>query len=210
MKNKDRQNNIHSNQTPEPDIELEKDTPETEDDVELIETEVQAQDEIKKIKQKLKDCNQEKQLIQDNLQRAKAEFLNAKKRLEAEKELSNERILNQCLTSLLSMCDSFEMAKNDDGVWNSVDDNWRKGIEGIEMQLKSILDTYSVEKVGLNIGDLFDPSKHEAVGIEKTEDLDKKNTVSKIIQAGYIRKRHDGSNDLLRPVRVIVVDVDTE
>ncbi|MCA9365788.1 nucleotide exchange factor GrpE [Candidatus Kaiserbacteria bacterium] len=172
------------------------------DEVTLEEVEQSSTGKIKKIKDQLKRCEEEKSKLQDDLQRTKADFLNTKKRLQEDSLRASERSTIKHLESLLPLCDSFRMAMSDKAVWENVDENWRKGVEGIENQLQSILKKHNVEAIDPT-GNEFDPNEHEAMGELPVEDDAQHHKVLSVMQLGYVINRGN-TKELLRPARVMV------
>jgi len=132
----------------------------------------------------------------DRLLRVSAEFENYKKRSAREME-SFRKFANEALVKdMLSVVDNLERA-----ILSSADKEAENGIlEGIEMTLREILkifEKFSVTPIE-SLGERFDPSFHEAVMQEESEEHDE-NTVLKELQKGYMI--HDR---LLRPSMVIV------
>ncbi len=123
-------------------------------------------------------------------------FENYKKRSAREME-SFRKFANEALVKdMLSVVDNLERA-----ILSSADKEAENGIlEGIEMTLREILkifEKFSVTPIE-SLGERFDPSFHEAVMQEESEEHDE-NTVLKELQKGYMI--HDR---LLRPSMVIV------
>lgn len=143
---------------------------------------------------------EEKTHLQDELQRAKADFLNARRRLEDERMRDRIRYKKEFLTTLLPLCDSFQMAMSDAALWEKADPAWRKGVEGIYTQLQTILTTNGVRAFD-PAGQTFDPYRHEAVGTEIVVDSAQQDTVISVMQSGY-ELTHDGETDIIRPARV--------
>lgn len=167
---------------------------------ELIDIEEKADDKLKKLREKLARCEEEKKQILDDSQRARADFLNARKRLENERDLDKIRYRKKHVLELLPLCDSFQMAMADTEAWEKADESWRKGIEGIHTQLMKILESYNVTAVEPT-GQKFNPHQHEAIGTEVTEDETKVDTVISVVQRGYVMK--DGhTEETIRPARV--------
>lgn len=181
----------HEHDTGEANIELEPDVEQPlTDDVSLAEEEAHSTAKIKKLQAKLKLCEQEKTTHLEELQRAKADFLNARKRLEAHTETLIARATSAHIESLLPLCDSFELAMKDPA-WSTADDNWRKGVEGIYNQLQAILRGYGVSSIeALNTP--FNPHEHEALRGEG-------DMVTEVYQTGY--KLND---TVIRPAKVSV------
>lgn len=170
------------------------------EDLEVVEAEETKK--ISSLQAKLKACQAEKAAHLDDLQRAKAEFLNVRKRLENEKQASVARTENDCIERLLPLCDSFMMAMSDTAAWEAIDENWRKGVESIHSQLQAILKSYHVTPIGV-VGESFDPETHEAMGNETVADDTAVDTIVKVIQPGYVRTA-ESTTVLIRPARVIV------
>jgi len=190
------------NENKDIEIEITDEESTNPDEAELVDLEENTDKKIKKIKDKLNFCEEEKKKLLDETQRAKADFLNARRRLEDER--LNDRIRNtrNHIEKLLPLCDSFQMAMHDKNVWNKADESWRKGIEGIYTQLKGILVNYGVEEVN-PVGDDFNPHIHEAVGTEKVSDEKMQDKVITVIQKGYLIKNAD-KEETIRPARVTI------
>ncbi len=176
------------------DIELE------ENDIELEEVELKEADKLKLLRKKLEQCEEDKKTHLDELQRAKAEFLNARKRLEEEKITDRMRAKISHVEQLLPLCDSFQMAMSNKEVWEKADEFWRKGIEGIYSQLSKIIESYGVNIIN-PIGEAFDPHRHEAIGTEPVDTEDKQDIVQSVVQSGYEMKVGERT-ELIRPARV--------
>ncbi len=190
---------VKDNQNNEVDIEVTNEDNEIED-IELADEEEAQSDKLKKLREKLRTCDEEKREILEELQRAKADFLNARKRLEEERLIDRVRSKKQHIEELLPLCDSFQMAMNDKA-WENADASWRKGIEGINAQLQGLLNSYGVILIE-PLGKPFDPNRHEAIGTEAVTDKNKADTVIKVIQRGYELKNGD-KIDTIRAARVI-------
>lgn len=179
-------------------ITNDEDTDTNEPEIEEIESEEESK--LKKIKNKLKICEEDKKQILDDSQRAKADFLNAKKRLEDERISDRVRSKKQHVMELLPLCDSFQMAMSDTETWEKADKNWRTGIEGINTQLLKILESYNVSSVDPT-GEEFNPHLHEAIGTEEVDDSSQQDKVITVVQRGYQITENDNS-EIIRPARV--------
>lgn len=166
-------------------------------DVDLEDIEADAGTKLKKLKEKLKDAEEAKRRALEDLQRAKADFLNSRKRLEEQLERDRERITERHIEDILPLADSFEMAMQDPS-WNEADAVWRRGVEGIYAQLSGLLRNYGVSKIDA-VGKPFNPTEHEAVSDVKVVDEAKDHTVVQVLQNGYKRK-----DTVVRPARVVV------
>ena len=109
-----------------------------------------------------------------------------------------ERAKDKILTELLTLFDSFDTAMADKGVWESVDEKWRTGVEAMHTKLVSILHTNNVYPID-PVGKPFNPEEHEAVSNQEvTNDADI-DMVLAVLQKGF--KRGD---TIIRPARVVV------
>ena len=180
----------------EEDVVLDTDADAIED-VEIEETESKFENKLKEVKKKLKSCEAERTDNMDALQRAKADFLNSKKRNDEQLQREVARASDSFIEKLLPLCDSFDMAMLDKESWDSADEKWKTGIEAIHTQLLSILTSYNIEKVG-EAGQAFDPNIHEAISVDEESDADT-DTVTAVLQSGYKREE-----ELIRPAKVIL------
>ncbi len=139
-----------------------------------------AQEAIKNLREKLKKAIEEKQEYLTGWQKAKADFINARKRdEESQKEFikySNEGMI----TELIPVLDSFNMAMGNKEVWEKVDKNWRMGVEYIANQLKKTLEDHGLKEID-PIGQKFDPMRDEAVEYISGE----QDKIVEVIQKGY-------------------------
>jgi molecular chaperone GrpE len=167
---------------------------------ELEDVEGLSNTKMKDLRTKIARLDTEKKEILEESQRTRAEFLNAKKRLEEERAQDRKRLQRQHAEELLPLCDSFQMAMSNTEVWEKADKSWRTGVEGINMQLMNILNSYVVKAVN-PVGDAFDPQKHEAIGTEEVTDKKLEDTVISVVQQGY-EMTQDNDTYMIRPARV--------
>lgn len=172
-------------------------------DPDLADVEATEKDIISSLKKKLKHSEEEKRQALEDTQRAKADFLNARKRLEDERVRDRERSVIHHIEELIPLCDSFHMAMNNQA-WDKADPTWRKGIEGIYAQLERLLTQYRVTLLKPQPGEVFDPRKHEALSTLPVTDKTMHDTVIHTIQAGYEITHGNGSTELIRPARVSI------
>jgi len=156
---------------------------------------------LKKLRDKLKQAEEDKRSAMEELASVKADYLNARKRLEEDAVRTIERKGNQHLEDLLPLADSFAMAMSNKEVWEKADENWRKGIEGIYAQLLQILRDGGVESVDPT-GEQFDPNLHEAISTQEVAD-DQVDEILSVMQLGYQIVKGDQKR-ALRPARVII------
>lgn len=132
--------------------------------------------------------------------RLMAEFQNFRKRAAKEKSdihaFANERIVSD----LLPVMDNFERALSADNEGEASEEhrNYVKGMELIFEQLKAALEKAGVKEIPA-LGETFDPSVHNAVMTEKSEEYDE-GKISKVLQKGYML-----NDRVVRPAMVAVV-----
>ena len=195
-------NEKHHNNNNDEETVIEEEEAAHADETDLEDIEEHASTKLKSLREKLKACQEEKRKHLEDAQRAKADFLNARTRLEEEKRLDRERARLEHIETLLPLCDSFDMAMADTDAWNEAPEKWRKGFEGIFTQLRSILTAYGVSIIDPT-GQPFDPNLHEAVGNEPVADESKHDQITRTVQKGYVLES-GGTPRLIRPARVIV------
>jgi len=181
-----------------------KDTHENENDVVLEENEGDSYKDpdpaiqVKKLKEKLTKCLAEKDEYLDGWQRERASFANFKKELSSEQKKTVQFAYEQVISDILPVLDSFTMAFSNKEAWEKIDENWRRGVEHIYTQLKSILTGYGVEEFS-DEGKDFDPIRHhpqESVPVSKEKEDGK---ILEVLQKGYTMH-----GKVFRPARVKV------
>lgn len=146
--------------------------------------ELPKKDIIKKLREEIKKLQQEREEYLTGWQRAKADYINLQKELDSVRRITSENAKEGFLMDLLPAMDSFDMAFQNKEAWESVDKNWRVGVEYIYQQLIKTLNDIGVSKID-SVNIKFDPSLHESIGQVETTEKEKDHFVEKIIQAGY-------------------------
>lgn len=154
--------------------------------------------QIDTLHKELEKALQERDEYLAGWQRAKADFANAKKRMdETMKEyrvMANEGLIEE----ILPVLQSFEMAFANKEAWEKADKNWRSGVEYIYTQLKGVVEQNGLKEIN-PLGEVFDPMTHEAVSFEKTDDGKQAGKIIKVVEKGYML-----AGKLIRPAKVIV------
>jgi molecular chaperone GrpE len=135
----------------------------------------------------------ERDSLLDRLQRAQAEFQNARRRASKEQQDFRDYALADSIKSLLPVVDSLERAlqvKSDAA-------ELRSGVELIHKQLLDALAKLSVNPIEAK-GEAFDPRYHEAIEMVETDKVPD-HQVTDELQRGYKFK-----DRLLRPAMVKV------
>ena len=160
------------------------------DDREGGDPEAAAEGKVKKLREELGTCKKEKQDYMDGWQRAKADYVNALKRFEEEKRVECNRGIERAVTELLPAFDALERAKEHGDVPD--------GFSGIVRQLESAFASLGLTPLGA-VGDMFDPSIHDAMGQDATENRDRDGKVSVVLEKGF---KMNGT--IIRPAKVRV------
>ncbi len=125
-----------------------------------------------------------------------AEFENYKRQVAKERSDLRKYGAERLIVDLLGVLDIFEMALATE-VTPETFANFRKGVEMTATELKNVLQRHGVSEAASE-GQKFDPSIHEALGSEETNDVPP-GTIVKVFKKPY--KLHDR---LIRPGQVIV------
>ncbi|HSM56377.1 MAG TPA: nucleotide exchange factor GrpE [Candidatus Sulfomarinibacteraceae bacterium] len=129
-------------------------------------------------------------------QRARAEFANARKRLERERSEARRNATVDVVSKLLPVMDDFERAL--ENVPEHIgEDSWFEGVALVYRKLASILEETQIERIKA-VGQPFDPNVHEAVLQEESDDHES-GTVIKELQSGYRLNER-----VIRPAMVVV------
>jgi molecular chaperone GrpE len=161
------------------------------------EAENQAGDPQEDLAEKFKLKDQEARENYDRLLRVSAEFDNYKKRasrdMEEFRKFSNQSLIKE----MLSVVDNLELAMNSTNGHKNIDKGLLDGLEMTHKEILKIFEKFSVKPISSK-GQPFDPTFHEAVMQEATDEYPA-NTVINELQKGYLI--HDR---LLRPSMVVV------
>ncbi|MBR2579367.1 MAG: nucleotide exchange factor GrpE [Clostridia bacterium] len=114
------------------------------------------------------------------LLRTAAEYDNFRKRSEREKTSIYGDATSKAVSAILPLADSLDAALNSS---DTQSEEYKKGIELLQNQLKSCFSKLSVEPFG-DVGDGFDPNLHNAIS-HVEEESEKQNFVSAVFQKGY-------------------------
>lgn len=165
---------------------------EDEKEIEIVadEEEIKADSKFKKLKKELEECRKEKEEYLAGWQRAKADFINARKdeekRMEEFAKFANKNILND----FLQAADSIDMAlKHAES----------EGMKQIKSQFAEILKKHGVAEVDSSLGKKFNPEEHEAIEEAEVETESQDGVIIEELQKGYKL-----FNRVLRPAKVKV------
>lgn len=157
------------------------------------ESETVSRADFEKLKADLDQLQAERNQLVDRLARLQAEFENARKRAEREKQEFRDFALGSVVEQFLPVVDNFELALKATGSAEQL----RSGVELIVKQMEEILRQLQVQPVAA-VGEEFDPRHHEALGTVEREDLPDQHVAEEIRKGYKLRER------LIRPALVRV------
>ena len=151
---------------------------------------------LRDIEEQLEEAQREKDQFRALLQRAQADFVNYRKRMQTEQEAARRNAIRPLILRILEGMDSFDAALDAELI-RDVDDRWVQGMRAIRRTFEAILTDAGVERFDAE-GQAFDPRFHDA--LIRTETMSAApDTVLHVIRPGY--KLGD---DVLRPALVQV------
>ena len=154
-------------------------------------------DPMKDLESQLETKEQQAKENYDRLLRVSAEFENYKKRTSRELEEFRKFANQSLIKEMLSVIDNLELAMNSTNGHKTIDQGLLQGLDMTHKEILKVFEKFNVKPIEAK-GQIFDPTYHEAVMQEETDEVDE-NTVINELQRGYLI--HDR---LLRPAMVVV------
>ena len=116
----------------------------------------------------------------DGWQRAQAEFINYKNRVQRDRELDYASMKSDIIKKVLPVLDDMEraLANRPDG------SSWANGMELIVRKFQNILEAEGLKRIEAT-GQPFDPNFHEAISSEPNEDVESGHVIE-VVQNGYM------------------------
>jgi len=127
-----------------------------------------------------------------DLQRLQAEYVNYKKRVDRDRDLSRQAGIESVLTDFMPVLDSISLAKQHGDV--------EGGFKLVTDELEKVTAKHGLVAFG-EVGEAFDPMLHEALMAMPLEHSVEVVTVSQVMQQGYQLKGR-----VIRPARVAVAN----
>jgi molecular chaperone GrpE len=132
----------------------------------------------------------------DHLRRLQAEFENYRKRVRREAEELRLRASEGVVEALLPVVDNMRRAL--EAADRHEEGQLIAGLQLVAGQLRDTLSAHGLEEVATSPGDPFDPTVHEAVMTQPSDDHDQ-GAVLQVLERGYLLHGR-----LLRPAKVVV------
>jgi molecular chaperone GrpE len=153
------------------------------EDEELVLRETLTPEEIVDLRAQLKAAEDEASANMDGWQRAQAEFINYRKRVERDQTKSFEDATVRVVKKYLEVLDDLNLAlssppQDEEGA------EWAQGIELIYRKLLTILENEGVVVMEVE-GHSFDPNLHEAISQEESPDHES-GQIIEVIKNGYL------------------------
>ncbi|MGB5748455.1 MAG: nucleotide exchange factor GrpE [Desulfobacterales bacterium] len=188
---------LDGNQKKEPDVEAAARAEEDPQNKPEKTDQVEVDNSMKVLEAQLEAKEQEAKENYDRLLRVSAEFENYKKRTSRELEEFRKFANQSLIKELLSVVDNLELAMNSTNGHKTIDQGLLQGLDMTHTEILKVFEKFNVKPIEAK-GQIFDPTFHEAVMQEETNEFDE-NTVINELQKGYLI--HDR---LLRPSMVVV------
>ena len=159
----------------------------------IAEVEEKEENNVKEENNDIQQIQIEYNELDDRYKRVLAEFENFKKRSKKERENLYNSVLGDIITGMLPIIDNLENAVKAE----CKDEKYKQGVELVEKQIKEFLTKHNVEEIPA-IGQIFDPSVHEAVSSVQDETKQSQEIVQEY------RKGYKLGSKILRHSMVVV------
>ena len=145
---------------------------------------------IEKLREELAACRKEKQEYMDGWQRAKADYVNLLRRFEGETGAAKLSGVVKAVETLLPAFDALERSREHGEM--------PEGFLAIARQLEGAFAALGLTALG-KVGERFDPTLHEALGQDATEDAEMDETITAVLEKGW-----KIGDSVVRPTKVRV------
>lgn len=152
---------------------------------------------IAELKNKLALCEKERDEFKEGWQRERANFENFQKNLQKIFQEEGRLIQQKILSDILEVADSFYLALSQIPA-EKKDNPFVTGIYHIKARLDDFLKKNGVSQFGKE-NEIFDPSLHEAIATEKTDNKENDNKIVKVVSLGFKL-----NEIVIRPAKVII------
>jgi molecular chaperone GrpE len=157
-------------------------------------------DPVAALEADLRKLQEERDALFEQVARVQADFRNAQKRLEQEKQQSIQYANAKLLANLLPVIDNFERALEADAA-KADPGAILKGMQIVHDQMMNVLRQQQVEVIAPQPGTVFDPNHHAAL-MQQPDERYTEPTVTQLLQKGYAVHGR-----VLRPAQVAVSKV---
>ncbi|WP_125604359.1 nucleotide exchange factor GrpE [Lapidilactobacillus bayanensis] len=153
--------------------------------------------QIADLKQQVADLTQKSSELDDKFLRSQAEIQNMHTRHQRERENLQKYAAQKLATAILPVVDNLQraLAANAD---NEQAQQIHKGVEMTLEHFQTALTDNDIKPLG-EVGEVFDPTKHQAVQTSVADEDHPADTISQVLQKGYQLK-----DRVIRPAMVVV------
>ncbi len=153
----------------------------------------QLQAEIEALKKQLEEAEAKAAENLDGWQRAQAEFVNYKNRIQRDREAEYVAMKGDIFKKVLPVLDDLEraLANRPNG------DSWAEGMALIARKFQNVLEAEGVKRIEA-AGQPFDPTLHEAISSEPSQEVESGHVIE-VVQNGYML-----GDRIIRPAMVRV------
>jgi molecular chaperone GrpE len=154
-------------------------------------------DDVESLRLQLEEVRNEASQFREAMQRAQADLVNYKRRVDEERIGLQQRANESIILNLLAVLDDYKRALQ--YIPDNLDDlgSWVSGVELVYRNLERILESFGLLQIQ-SYGNDFDPSQHEALLHQPTSEMEDGKIIS-IVREGY---KLNGR--VIRPAQVVV------
>lgn len=152
--------------------------------------------ELVQAEERLAEAGRELEEMRDRFLRARADLDNFRRRAAAEQERAREAGLDSAVLPVLTVFDDLQRAlqvADDEDPGQII-----PGVRAVLATLERNLGSLGIQGVG-EVGEQFDPSLHEAIGVAPASPDGEAGTIAQVYQRGFAQGER-----LIRPARVVV------
>lgn len=139
---------------------------------------------LEKLRSRIKELEKKNSELLDSWQRDKADFINARRGDESAKQEFLKFAKADLISEIIPALDSFDNAMRNKEAWESVDKNWRIGIEYIRTQLLNSLANHGLKVIN-PIGEVYNERRDDAVETIKVDNKESDGKILDVMQVGY-------------------------
>lgn len=147
---------------------------------EMSESGKQASTEIEALQKQLEESEAKAAENLDGWQRAQAEFVNYKNRVQRDREMDYASMKGDIIKKMLPVLDDLERSL----AHRPENDSWADGMELIARKFHSVLEAEGVKRIEAK-GQEFDPNFHEAISSEPNDEVESGHIIE-VVQNGYM------------------------
>ena len=164
----------------EAEVNMEKVKRTSVEDVESSDNGEQASAEIEALQKQLEEAEGKSTENLDGWQRAQAEFVNYKNRVQRDNEMMKALMKGDIIKKVLPVLDDLERSL----AHRPENDSWADGMELIARKFQNVLSSEGVKPIEAT-GQPFDPNFHEAISSEPNDEVESGHIIE-VVQNGYM------------------------